>query len=237
VNALQNDTGSLNTATGFKALNQNNSGTENTATGANALFSNTTGSVNTAVGSRALYSNNAGFDNTVVGVAALYHNTSGANNIALGAAAGTNITTGSQNIEIGNQETTGDANTIRIGTQGQQTATFIAGISAAGVTGADVLVSSSGRLGVPTSSARFKRDIRDMGQTSGNLMQLRPVTFVYKNDPQGTRQYGLVAEEVERVYPELVTYDADGKIETVRYSMLTSMLLNELQKQKRENQR
>jgi len=87
------------------------------------------------------------------------------------------------------------------------------------------------------SSARFKRDIRDMGEASDRLMKLRPVTFRYKDDRSGSPQYGLVAEEVEPVYPELVTHGADGKVETVRYSMLTSMLLNELQKQTRENER
>jgi hypothetical protein len=113
---------------------------------------------------------------------------------------------------------------------------FIAGISGTTVTGADVAVSSSGQLGVASSSARFKRDIHDMGKASSGLMKLRPVTFRYKSDPQGVIQYGLVAEEVERVYPELVAYGADGKVETVRYSVLTSRLLNELQKQAREAQ-
>ena len=97
--------------------------------------------------------------------------------------------------------------------------------------GPDVVVNVNGKLGVVLSSARFKRDIRDMGGSTEQLLKLRPVTFRYKDDQQGVRQYGLVAEEVERVYPELVTYGADGKVESVRYSMLTSMILNELQKQ------
>jgi hypothetical protein len=102
--------------------------------------------------------------------------------------------------------------------------------------GVDVVVNSNGQLGVApiVSSARFKRDIHDMGAASGPLMKLRPVTFRYKQDPQAIKQYGLVAEEVEQVYPELVTYGADGKLETVRYQQLIPMLLNELQRQQRE---
>jgi hypothetical protein len=100
-----------------------------------------------------------------------------------------------------------------------------------------VTVAANGRLGIVMSSARFKRDIRDMGDQSNGLLQLRPVTFRYKSDPTGQLQYGLVAEQVAKVYPELVTYGPDGKVLTVRYSMLSAMLLNELQKQSRENQR
>ena len=102
------------------------------------------------------------------------------------------------------------------------------------MTGADVVVNSTGKLGIVASSARYKRDIKDMGATSDGVLKLRPVTFRYRNDERGVAQYGLVAEEVEKVYPELVTYGADGKLEAVRYSMLTSMLLNEVQKQARQ---
>jgi Chaperone of endosialidase len=100
-----------------------------------------------------------------------------------------------------------------------------------------VVVNPSGKLGVVMSSARFKRDIDDMDEASSNLMKLRPVTFHYKNDPERVRQYGLVAEEVARIYPELVSYGPGGRVETVNYLTLTSMLLNELQKQTKENQR
>ena len=123
-----------------------------------------------------------------------------------------------------------ESGTIRIGTQDTQKATYIAGISRTTVTGADVVVSSTGQLGVATSSARYKRDIRDIGGASARLMRLRPVSFRYKNDPSGTLQYGLVAEEVERVYPELVTRGTDGKLQSVRYLEFTALLLNELQK-------
>jgi septal ring factor EnvC (AmiA/AmiB activator) len=98
------------------------------------------------------------------------------------------------------------------------------------------VVNGSGKLGVVVSSARYKRDINDMGASTDGLMKLRPVTFVYKGDPQGVKQYGLVAEEVDKVYPELVVHDDAGKVESVRYSMLTSMLLNELQKETRKNE-
>src|SRR5262249_13097778 len=193
---------------------------------------NSTGQNNTADGFQALYSNTTGLSNTGVGLSALAHNTTGNYNIAVGASAGSNITTGSSNIEIGNAGAAGDTSTIRIGTS--QTATYIAGISGRAVTGADVVVDGMGKLGVVASSARYKRDIRDMGTTSNALMKLRPVTFRYKSDERGATQYGLIAEEVQRVYPELVMFDADGKVETVRYSMLISMLLNELQKQSQE---
>jgi trimeric autotransporter adhesin len=157
----------------------------------------------------------------------------------LGYNAGTNVTTASYDIYIGHAGYKAEGHTIRIGTQGTfQTQAFIAGISGTNVTGGtDVVVNGSGKLGVVLSSARFKRDIRDMGESSSGLTKLRPVTFRYKTDESGTLQYGLVAEEVARVYPELVTYGADGKVETVRYSELAAMLINELQKQSRELQR
>jgi hypothetical protein len=148
----------------------------------------------------------------------------------LGYQAGINITTSSNNIEIGNQANPADTGTIRIGTPGSHTSTYIAGITGSAVSGADVVVNGSGLPGVVVSSARYKRDIRDMADSTDRLMKLRPVTFRYKNDPDAVTQYGLVAEEVERVYPELVVHDSQGKVESVRYSMLSAMLLNELQK-------
>ena len=153
----------------------------------------------------------------------------GGSNIALGRDAGLALTTGNNNIDIGNVGVAAETKTIRIGTQGTQTATFIAGISSTMVTGDAVLVSSTGQLGMMVSSARYKRDIHNMGNASDALMKLRPVTFRYKQDPQGERQYGLIAEEVARVYPELVSY-ADGKVVTVHYHELVPMLLNEIQK-------
>jgi hypothetical protein len=129
----------------------------------------------------------------------------------------------------------GESNTIRIGTQGTQTATYIAGIFNSSASGGTVEVSSTGKVGMVVSSARYKHDIRDIGQKSSNLLKLRPVSFRYNNDPAGTLQYGLVAEEVAKVYPELVVNGPDGKPITVRYLTVISLLLNELQKQARNN--
>jgi hypothetical protein len=191
--------------------------------------------LNTASGVDALYSNN-GNSNTASGFYALIGNTTGSFNIGLGVHAGNNITTGSNDIDIGNAGIN-ESNTIRIGTPGTQTKTFIAGIfgKTVNANGVPVLVDNTGKLGVVVSSARYKRDIRDMDAASAGMMKLRPVTFRYKNDPSGTLQYGLVAEEVARVYPELVVHGTDGKPLTVRYLELNAMLLNELQKQAREN--
>ena len=229
-----NTTGQQNTAIGAQVLSKN-AGSFNTAGGMSALSNNTTGEKNVALGVQALFNNTTAPNNVAIGLKALFSNTTGQSNTAIGYTAGYNLTTGSYNIVIGTNGAAGDDKTIRIGTQGTHISTFIAGINGSAVTGADVVVNGSGRLGVVASSARFKKDIDDMNATTDNLMKLRPVTFKYRDDAQGVTQYGLVAEEVEKVYPELVTYDADGKVESVRYSMLTSMLLNELQKERRLN--
>jgi hypothetical protein len=230
-----NTTGDDNTATGQQALMNNTVGNFNTGAGFQALISNTTGTSNTAAGLQALFSNTTGFNNTPTGVLALSSNTTGANNIALGVGAGSALTTGSNNIDIGNPGLVAETRTIRIGKQGTQTATYIAGIFNSSASGGAVEVSNTGKLGMVLSSARYKREIHDMGAASSNLMKLRPVTFRYKDDPQGIKQYGLVAEEVEQLYPELVIHDTAGKVQSVRYTVLTAMLLNELQKQTREN--
>jgi len=230
-----NTTGYNNTATGIAALEANGTGIGNTATGVGALANNGSGKTNTAIGWSALYFN-TGNDNTAIGAFALEDNSSGANNIAVGVESGFYLTTGSNNIEIGNQGSAADANTIRVGTEGTQTAAYIAGIFDTTVSGGcAVVVASTGQLGCVTSSERYKRDVKDMGDASDKLMKLRPVTFVYKTDETGAQQYGLIAEEVEKVYPELVIHDAGGKAETVAYHMLPAMLLNEVQKQARAN--
>jgi hypothetical protein len=149
----------------------------------------------------------------------------------LGDSAGLNLTTGSNNIDIGSPGVAAETNAIRIGKQGTQTQTYIAGISGAPVTGSTVVINAAGRMGVVLSSARYKRDILDMGSSSEALMKLRPVTFRYKDDPSPQRQYGLVAEEVAQVYPDLVSHGADGKVVSVYYHELVPMLLNEVQKQ------
>jgi hypothetical protein len=239
---LNNTTGYLNTATGYYALANSIvgsaiTGNYDTATGAYALQSNVSGSDNTATGYYALYANNTGGNNTAIGWESLL-SASGGNNIGVGSNAGSSLISGSNNIDIGNQGLKTDSNTIRIGTQGTQTATFVAGVNSARVFfGTPVLINSSGQLGTLVSSARYKRDIRDMGDASSNLMKLRPVSFRYKEDPDRHLQYGLIAEDVERVYPELVTHGDDGKVEGVRYELLPALLLNEVQKQAKENQR
>src|SRR5438270_173394 len=238
--ALQsNTTGINNTANGIFALNSNTTGNYNTATGVLALTHNTSGSNNVASGVNALYTNQRGRDNTAEGFQALKNNT-GSSNIAMGSSAGVNLTSGGNNIDIGNQGVAGDSNTIRIGGHtpnfGFQTATFIAGIHGVAVTGTAVVVSSSGQLGVAPSSERFKEQIKPMDKASEAILALKPVTFRYKQDldPDGIRQFGLVAEEVEKVNPDLVVRDEDGKVNTVRYDAVNAMLLNEFLKEHRK---
>jgi hypothetical protein len=184
----------------------------------------------------ALFNNITGNNNTANGAATLQNNTTGSSNIALGFGAGQNLTTGSNNIDIGNVGVAGEANTIRIGVQGTQTKTFIAGIRGTGVSGMAVKVSASGQLGVMPSSARFKQDIQAMGDASNALLALKPVTFRYKHqiDPDGIPQFGLVAEEVEKVNPDLVARDEKGQVYTVRYEAVNAMLLNEFLKAHRK---
>ena len=234
-----NTTGVENTATGTATLPANTTGNNSTATGAFALNSNTSGSGNTADGVVALFDNTIGFGNTAVGASALGGNTTGNSNIGIGANAGAGVTTGSNNIDIFDPGMPGESNTIRIGTQGRQSTTFIAGIfgGARIDRGCDVIAEKTGQLGCVKSSARYKRDIRDMGNASDKLMKLRPVMFRNKAYSTDTPQYGLIAEEVEKVYPELVIDDADGKPETVEYQVLPAMLLNEVQKEHRESER
>jgi hypothetical protein len=214
----------------------------NVGIGFTALRSNLSGSFNTAVGTSALASfngDNTGSNNVALGYAAL-SNGAGSNNIAIGAASASNIFTGSNNILIGNSGFNNESGQIRIGTAGVQTAgTVIVGIYGFGsVGGIPVIVNSGGRLGTTTSSRRFKENIRDIAAESDGVMSLRPVAFQYKReiDPSGLAQYGLIAEEVAEIYPELVAYDADGRPEAIRYQLLDPLLLNELQKQRRSQE-
>ncbi len=237
--ALLNNAGDNNTANGVNALFNNSTGVNDTATGVQALAGNTTGNNNTASGIQALQSNTNGNFNTADGVSALLNNTSGRSNIALGASAGANLTTGSNNIDIGAPGVAGESNKIRIGKVGTQTATFIAGIR--GVTlagGVGVIVGSNGQLGTVTSSARFKEGIKPMDKASEAILALKPVTFRYKEDldPDGIPQFGLIAEQVEKVNPDLVARDADGKANTVRYEAVNAMLFNEFLKEHRRVQ-
>jgi hypothetical protein len=231
---FNNTTGHDNTANGYQALASNTDGGQNTASGYQALFENTAGDGNTANGFQALASNTTGLFNTAYGYSSLSEST-GSFNIALGFQAGSNLTTGGGNIDIGNQGVGGESRTIRIGDT--QTATYIAGISgktAAG--GAAIFVTANGKLGTMTSSRRFKQDIADMDAASEALLALRPVTFRYKPelDKAGIPQYGLVAEEVAEVNPDLVLRDEKGDIYTVRYEAVNAMLLNEFLKEHRK---
>jgi len=232
---FSNTTGNYNTATGGGALFFNLNGTYNTAQGVNALYNNTIGLFNTANGASALFRNTTGRFNTAQGVNALYNNTTGGNNIALGLSAGQNLTTGSNNIDIGNAGVAAESNTIRIGTA--QIATFIAGISGKTAPGGvGVVVAANGKLGTVVSSKRFKEEIKPMEKDSEAILALKPVTFRYKQeiDPEGIPQFGLVAEEVEKVNPALVARDEKGKAYTVRYEAINAMLLNEFLKEHRK---
>src|SRR5437899_4724336 len=146
------------------------------------------------------------------------------------------LTTGSNNIDMDNAGVAGESGKIRIGKQGTQNSTFIAGISGVAVTGTTVVVSTNGKLGVATSSARFKEAIKPMDKASEAILALSPVTFRYKKDidPDGIPQFGLVAEQVEKVNPDLVVRDEDGKVSTVRYEAVNAMLLNEFLKEHRK---
>jgi Chaperone of endosialidase len=251
--ALLNNFGSANTAIGFNALLINTDGTDNTAIGDSALFNNdgsfntatgsfahyfnTTGSFNTATGLSALQSNTTGDGSTAIGTFALAFNTTGSGNIALGLGAGFSLTTGDNNIDIGNGGVAGESNTIRIGTQGTQTATFIAGIRGVPISGGTAVgVNSNGQLGQRASSARFKEAIQPMDKASEAIFSLQPVTFRYKKalDPKALPQFGLVAEEVAKVNPDLVFADEQGKPFTVRYEEVNAMLLNEFLKEHRK---
>ena len=236
---IANSTGASNTVTGSFALQNNTTGSDNTVTGAFALRSNTIGSNNTASGQASLSHNTTGSNNTAVGQNGLRSNKTGSSNIGLGVNAGSDLTTGDNNIDIANRGVAGESNTIRIGKQGTETATFIAGISGATVPdGVGVIVGSDGKLGTVLSSERFKDKVQPMDKASEAILALKPVTFRYKHelDPEGIPQFGLVAEEVETVNPALVARDADGKAYTVRYEAANAMLLNEFLKEHRKVQ-
>ncbi len=234
-----NTTGSFNVAVGHQALEANTTASQNVAVGVISLGKNTTGSTNTAIGYSSLGASRTGSNNVGLGFQAGTFITTGSSNIVVGANAGTKITTGSNNIEIGNIGVAGDSAVIRLGRQGTQKKTFIAGIRGTTISGAAVMASATGQLGVQSSSRRYKKDIVDMGVASDALLKLRPVSFRYKEaDERGEHpvQYGLIAEEVAEVMPTLVVRDEEGRPETVAYQTLSSLLLNEYQKQHRDMQ-
>ena len=228
------DVGEQNTAVGNEALSSNTTGSSNTATGDGALRDNISGLSNTATGNLALLTNTQGIGNTAIGFGALVE-TTGSFNIGLGGDAGTNLTTGSFNIDIGNPGVAGEANTTRIGATGSQIRTFIAGIRGVnqGSPTAVFINTTTGQLGTtpPASSRRFKKEIQPMDQTSEAILGLKPVTFRYKSDTKDTPQFGLIAEEVAEVNPDLVVRDENGEIYSVRYDAVNAMLLNEFLKE------
>jgi hypothetical protein len=228
--------GSRDTAVGVLSLSGNLTGDDNSAFGWASLVANTAGTLNTAVGSFSLAHLIDGDENTALGQQALHH-TLGNRNIGIGSFAGLNLTTGNDNIDVGNTGVAGESNTIRVGAG--QTRTFLAGVRGVQTGMADalgVVIDSQGQLGMINSSAAVKRDIRDVDDASSAVLKLRPVSFFYRNDEVGIRQYGLVAEQVASVMPELVQFSPSGKAETVRYHFLPPLLLSELQKQSREIQ-
>jgi len=239
-----NDLGFQNTATGAFALFTNTAGVANTASGASALFSNTGGQGNTATGVEALSSNTTANFNTANGNSALSSNTTGGSNTAIGSTALANSTTGSGNIGLGNNA---GANVITatdvtcIGSVGKDVnnSCFISrihGVQTQNANAIPVLIDSDGQLGTLSSSRRFKKEIKAMDKASEAILALEPVTFHYKGDNTSTPQFGLIAEEVAEVNPDLVVRDDDGKIYTVRYEAVNAMLLNEFLKEHREVQ-
>jgi hypothetical protein len=237
-----NTAGEFNAAVGAFALYNNIDGNGNTAVGSSALTANTTGNSNTAIGTSALVDNVSGFENVGIGGAALFTNVDGHDNIAVGQAALSNNTHGSNNIAVGEfagLAVTTSNNVISIGVQGQDISDscFIGNIFNATATGGSaVFIDANNKLGTITSSKRFKQDIKQMGTASEALFSLKPVTFGYKKylDPEGTTQFGLVAEDVEAVNPDLVVRDKEGKPYSVRYDQVNAMLLNEFLKEHRK---
>ncbi len=236
------NTGDSNTAVGTGALLLNTAGFQNTADGAFALFSNTTGFQNTATGEFALFSNTSGNYNTATGFDALISNTTGDQNTANGIIALSNNTTGSFNTALGVLAGSGvftADNVIAIGTNGADVSNScfignIRGVTTANADAIPVLIDSAGQLGTVSSSKRFKKEIKPMDSGSEAILALNPVTFQYKSDKSNTPQFGLIAEEVAEVNPDLVVRDNNGDIYTVRYDAVNAMLLNEFLKEHRK---
>ena len=237
----RNQTGSSNTAVGYRALSSNTEDSFNTAVGRDALTSNREGAFNTSVGASSLLRNRKGSRNTAIGYEALrvadgFLTGTGSDNIGLGYRAGFNVRDGNHNILIGNEGTEADEQTIRIGTDEVHTDVFVSGVFGQPInpsTAVRVGIDASGKLGTFRSSRRYKEDVRAVGEASAKLMELRPVAFRYRGAAAGQPspiQYGLIAEEVAQVAPELVVLDAEGRPETVKYHLLSSLLLRELQR-------
>ena len=258
---LFNTTGTENTANGTAALELNETGSQNTANGAFALFNNTEGNLNTANGDQALFNNTTGFRNTANGVFALFNNTIGEQNNAIGSEALFSNTTGNFNTAIGHNaldnNTTGSNNVV-LGNGSGGGITTVNGVICIGSAGANVasscfiaqirgktthnanaipvVIDSADQLGTLSSSRRFKKEITPMDKASEAVLGLNPVTFHYKSDDTNTPCFGLIAEEVAQVNPDLVVRDDNGEIYTVRYEAVNAMLLNEFLKEHRRVQ-
>lgn len=257
--ALLFNTGQQNTATGAAALLNNTTGVKNTASGVLALFNNINGNSNTASGVGALFDNSAGFNNTAVGYNALLSNTTAGDNAAIGTTSLFNNSTGEFNVAVGSQalynNVSGDSNTavgdsagfnitgsgnVCIGAgvngvAGENNITRIRNVYDSVATERAVYVTSDNRIGTLSSSRRYKEQIKPMDKASEAIHSLRPVSFRYKKeiDPRRSLSFGLIAEEVAKVSPELVTPDREGKPQTVRYEAINAMLLNEFLKEHR----
>ena len=222
--ALLANTADSNTAIGAGALFSHTNGIENTAIGTFALFNDIAGQSNIAIGANALLNNDIGGSNTAIGGFALMNNTSGINNVALGGGSGGGVTTANDVICIG----------TAVGGANVDHTCFIGNIRDVTTQNADaipVVIDSSGQLGTASSSRRFKKEIKPMDKTSEAILTLNPVTFRYKSGKTDTAQFGLIAEEVAKVNPDLVVRDKNGDIYTVRYDAVNAMLLNEFLKE------
>jgi hypothetical protein len=221
-----NTVGFENTATGFQALQSNITGNASTAEGYQALNSNTTGGANTAIGDEALFSNTTGSNNTGIGNLALANNTTGGTNIALGNNSGSGVITANNVICIGGVTGADTSDTCFIGN--------IRNVTTGANNAIPVLIDSNNQLGTLSSSRRFKKEIKRMDKASEAILAFKPVTFHYKSDKTNRPEFGLIAEDVAEVNPDLVIYDRDGKPYTVRYEAVNAMLLNEFLKEHRK---
>jgi hypothetical protein len=238
-----NTTGSANSAFGQAALSSATTASYNSAFGMYSLYSSATGGSNSAVGAFSLRYLESGQANSVLGNSALTNLRSGSGNIGVGANSGYALIEGNNNIYIGSyvDGTANESSTIRIGRSADHSRVFIAGAYGVNVSasiGQPVYIGNDGQLGTFNSSRRYKEDIRPIDNSAELVEKLSPVSFRYKKaQADGTKplHYGLIAEEVEGIAPELVVYNAEGQVESVAYQMLIPILLDELKRQQQIN--
>jgi endosialidase-like protein len=236
-------TGGFNTAVGFLSLRADSTNSFNTAIGAGTLLASTADQ-NTATGAGALLSNTTGFQNTANGAFGLFNNTTGSRNAAIGYGALQANLSGNVDTAIGSfagEAVTTASYVICIGDPGQNVdhSCFIGSIRGVTTQNGDaipVLIDSNNQLGTASSSRRYKTDIKPLDKASESVLALKPVSFRYKLRKNMTPQFGLIAEDVAKVNPNLVIYDSDGEPYTVRYDAVNAMLLNEFLKEHRRVQ-